>query len=160
MCERNTRQFLADTLRELETEGVPVWAFGGWAEELFGLRPPGPHLDIDLLYPAVDFSGLDRFLRTHDNAEEIEEKRFSHKRAYRQQGVLIEVFLLCPDPAGYVTNFFSIHLFKWPVDTLSATVSLLGSSVPVASPTALTLYRERHEAVERAYREYMYSLRQ
>ena len=158
MGDRNTRQFLADTLRELATAGVPVWVFGGWAEELFGLRPPGPHVDIDLLYPAVDFSALEDFLQARDDLEEIEGKRFSHKRAYRQHGILIEIFLLRPDPAGYVTHFFGVHLFRWPVDTLSATASLLGGSVPVASPAALTLYRERHGAVEEAYREYANSI--
>ncbi len=90
MYDRNTRQFLADTLRELATAGVPVSVFGGWAEELFGLRPPGPHRDIDLLYPAADFSVLEEFLRAHSGLEEIEGKRFAHKRAYRQQGVLVE----------------------------------------------------------------------
>ncbi len=33
-----------------------------------------------------------------------------------------------PDPAGYVTHFFGTHLFKWPVDTLSLRVPLLGGT--------------------------------
>lgn len=152
MCDRNTRKFLADTLRELATEGLSVWVFGGWAEELFGLRPPGPHRDIDLLYPATDFSVLEEFLQAHDDVEEVEGKRFLHKRAYRRQGVLVEVFLLRPDPAGDVTDFFGTHLFRWPADALSAKVPLLGGYVPAASPAALTLYREQHESVEEAYR--------
>ena len=36
----------------LNGAGASCWLFGGWAEEMRGLRPPAAHGDIDLLYPA------------------------------------------------------------------------------------------------------------
>jgi hypothetical protein len=151
---QNTRRFLADTLQELAAAQIQAWVFGGWAEELQGLRPPGPHGDIDLLYPAEDFGRVDRFLQPHADLEEVPAKRFVHKRACVWRGVLIEIFLLPPTPAGFVTNFFGLYPFRWPDKTLSQ-APLLSIPAPVASPAALRLYREQHKAVEQAYRQYL-----
>ena len=34
-------------------QGVETWVFGGWGEELRGLKPPAQHADLDLLYPGA-----------------------------------------------------------------------------------------------------------
>lgn len=155
MSAWNTRQFLADTHQELRAVQIKTWLFGGWAEELWGLRPPGPHRDVDLLYRAADFTGLDNFLWARADLEEVKGKPFAHKRAFERRGVLVEVFLMRPSPVGGVTNFFGFHRFQWPEDALSQTVSLLGVVTPTASPTALCLFRERHKGIEQAYRQHL-----
>jgi len=150
----NTAHLLSATVRALVEAGIRVWLFGGWAEELSGLRPPGPHQDIDLLYPAQDFDRVDEFIRLCNDAEEIRPKRFVHKRAFRWQGVMVELFLVQQGPGGCVTNFFGIHPWEWPEDAFSYTVPLLGGNTPSASPAALCLYRTRHGDVEHAYRQH------
>jgi hypothetical protein len=130
---------------------INTWLFGGWAEELLGLRPPGLHRDIDLLYPAQNFETLDEFLRAHGGVEEVRPKGFTHKRAFLWQSVLVEVFLVRSGVEGYVTDFFGTHQFPWPQDTLSHMVILPCGGYPSASPAALRLYRARHDDVEQAY---------
>lgn len=155
----NTIHLLVGVVKALADAQIKTWLFGGWAEELSGLRPPGPHWDIDLLYPAQSFRLLDEFLWAHDDAEEIRPKRFTHKRAFRWHGALVEVFLVCPETAGHITDFFGgIHQFLWPQDTLSYTALLPCGECPSASPAALRLYRERHGDVEQAYRRYIAQL--
>ena len=154
MSGQNTRQFLADTLQELAAAQIDTWIFGGWAEELHGIRPPGPHGDIDLLYPAENFYLLDQMLSAHSNMEEIQGKRFVHKRAFVWRGVLIEIFLLRSAATGFVTDFFGLHQFHWPKDAVSQTL-LLGVPAPSASPVALRFYREQHTAVEQAYQQHL-----
>ena len=155
MSSRNTQPFLQDTLQELQSANINTWVFGGWAEELCGLRPPGPHGDIDLLFPAEDFSRVDHFLRARQDREEVPGKRFVHKQAFLRQGVLVELFLVPTTGAGLTTDFFGLHLFHWPADTLLHTVSLIGVPVPMTSPAALRFYREQHQAVEEAYRQHL-----
>ena len=154
MSSRNTQQFLADTLQELRSVNINTWIFGGWAEELYGIRPPGPHHDIDLLYPARDFSAVDHFLQARTDLEEVLGKCFAHKRAFVRQGVLVEIFLLHSTPSGFTTNFFGLHQLLWPEEALSQTL-LFGVSAPAASPAALRFYREQHTAVEQAYQQHL-----
>lgn len=151
----NSLQLLAGVVKALADGQIRTWIFGGWAEELSGLRPPGPHLDIDLLYPAHDFAALDEFLRAHPAADEVRPKRFPHKRAFRWHGVLVEVILVRPEPEGYITDFFDTHRFSWPPDVLLHTVLLPWARLPAASPTALRLYRERHGGVAQAYQRHI-----
>src|SRR4051794_20282946 len=87
---------LVDILR---SSGMDVWVFGGWAEELREMRQPGTHTDIDLLLRAADFRALEAHLANHSGVEEIPEKRFSHKRAFLWNSVLVELFLV--QPAAY-----------------------------------------------------------
>ena len=46
----------------LEAARLRVWLFGGWAEELRGLRAPCEHHDVDFLYPGRDLARVDRFI--------------------------------------------------------------------------------------------------
>jgi len=156
MTSQNTRQFLADMLQELVAAYIQTWIFGGWAEELQDLRPPGPHHDIDLLYSAEDFSSVDQFLQSRTDLEEVPSKRFVHKRAFVWRGILVEIFLLRPVPTRFVTDFFGLYQFQWPADTLSQ-ATLFGVPAPSASPAALGIYRERHKVVEQAYQQYLAS---
>ena len=91
----------ADLLAE---GGFRVWLFGGWAEELRGLRPPAEHADVDLLYPAPDFRRLDEYIAAAP-VEEWKGKRRPYKRAFELDGVPVELFLVERDAGGWFTDF-------------------------------------------------------
>ena len=133
------------SLRLLEEAGAPCWLFGGWAEQLRGLCAPRRHADVDLLYPAEDFATVERMLG-ESGLEEIEGKRFPHKRAFLFEGVMVELFLVQRDTHGLFTSFWGRNRHDWPPDTLGSTAAL-----PVASAAALTGYRSRHQAVSAQY---------
>jgi hypothetical protein len=152
----NSLAFLLDCIQRFADAGIATWVAGGWAEELWGLIDPRPHGDIDLLYPAHDFTALDRTIASHSDLCEIVPKRFSHKRAILLHGVMIELFLLEPLDAGYATNFFdgrcSLH---WPADALGWRTTATGVRVPVALPHALRAFRQHFPAHQRAYHAYV-----
>ena len=152
----NNLMLVFDVMQALANAQIKTWLFGGWAEELLSLRLPGPHRDVDLLYLAPDFGPLDEFLQMSEGIEEIPSKHFVHKRAFLWQKVVVEVFLVQAEACGYVTDFFSLYRFWWPEDTFEHPPYAHQSSVDYAlvSPSALHLYRERHQAVEHARRQY------
>ena len=121
--------------------GAQCWLFGGWAEELRGLRAPGRHGDVDLLYPADEFAAVER-LFVSGRAEEIAGKRFEHKRAFLFDGVMTEVFLARRDARGLHTMFWGDTRYDWPQDTLD---SPAGFERPVAGMAALTGFRQHHQ---------------
>lgn len=123
--------------------GLPPLVFGGWAEELHGLRQPRSHSDVDLLLVQPSPSRLQTFLA---NADEIEAKRFSHKRAFLFRGVLVELFLVRRSAHGHVTDFWDGVEWQWP--SLSP-VRLRG--LPVAPREALVAYRTAYREL-RSYR--------
>jgi hypothetical protein len=104
----------------LADNGAQCSLFGGWAEELLGLRPPGPHQDIDLVHQGEDFSAIERMLRDlPDLFREIAEKRFNHKRAFLYRGGLCEVFLIQNADRTPFTMFWGDVRFDWGVPLLS-----------------------------------------
>jgi hypothetical protein len=127
----------ADLLAE---GGFRVWLFGGWAEELRGLAPPGDHADVDLLYPAPDFRRLDAFL-ADAAVEEWTGKRRPYKRAFALDDVPIELFLVERDAGGWFTDFAAAR-HRWPAD-------VFGRSAwpPVASAAALEGYRAAYASL-------------
>ena len=77
-----------------------TWLCGGWAEQLWGMGAPRHHRDVDLLYPAPSFAYLDWWLALTTDLIVIPEKKFSHKRAFLSEGIMIEVILLESGRAG------------------------------------------------------------
>ncbi len=150
----NTLGLVAEVIKTLADAHIKTWLFGGWAEELLEIRPAGLHKDIDLLYPAQDFDLLDNFLQTQTDMSEVLSKRFGHKRAFQWRTVLVEVFLVRSEAAGFATNFFDTYQFAWPQDTFSASAQSFGRQYLTASSAALRHYREQHENVEQAYQQY------
>ena len=142
----NNVQLLQSLLCSLRRAGIIAWVFGGWAAELWQTAPPRPHHDIDLLYPARDFSAIERFIGDNGLIDVVE-KRFSHKRACEYDGILVEFFLLKHDVNGYYTDFPDGRAtYRWPADVIEFQRPLEGSQVNVASVAALEeyrLYRER-----------------
>lgn len=135
---------LRRALKLLMDGGVRCWVFGGWAEELQGLRPARAHSDIDLLCVADDFSAVDVLLGDHPLLREIQSKRFAHKRAFELEGTRVELFLVEHDTKGYFTTFWGCVRHDWPPDVLSS-----ASQLPVASVAALTGYRDQFSALRR-----------
>ncbi len=151
----NDRAFLLEVLESCRERDLCVWLFGGWAEELWGLTTPRIHTDIDLLYPANDFSPLDAAIHEASDWQEILLKRFPHKRAILIQGIMVEFFLVRGKADRVFSDFFGKFRFDWPPDTFDYTAWLSGMTVNVASQTALAKYRNENHYVRRAYEEYI-----
>ena len=90
----NDLSFVMRVVDLLEDARLRVWLFGGWAEELRGLRAPCEHVDVDFLYPGRDFARVDRVLDERAAFEEVEGKRHDHKRAFMLEGALVELLLV------------------------------------------------------------------
>jgi hypothetical protein len=132
------------TLAKLGRFGVRAWLFGGWAEELLGLTSPRSHKDLDLLYPANDFSRLDAFMDT-EGVEEIPVKRSDCSRAFVVEHHAVEFYLVREDPDGWYTDFWG-YRHRWPADTFSDE-----GDFPKASIGSLAGLRESFTNVERAF---------
>ncbi|MCX4028606.1 hypothetical protein H0A36_13995 [Endozoicomonas sp. SM1973] len=140
----NSIELLTVVHQYLLAKGIDNWVFGGWAEELYQLREPGWHSDIDLLVRDHCFTYVDNLLESDGTLVDIPEKRFSHKRAFEYHSIRVELFLV--DPVTLTTNFFAdCHLFKWPVDTFHNTLKFPG--LGICSKTALQAYREVHKKI-------------
>ena len=150
----NDLKFVSAIVKSLRAGVLDVWVFGGWAEELQGMRPPGPHTDVDLLLRATDFGPLDAFMPRVAGVTEIPQKRFSHKRAFVWQDVRVEVLLVQPAPHALTVLFDGRATVQWPADTFAGGFV---EGLPVASKSALKMYRHDHDQVARAYAEFMES---
>jgi Aminoglycoside-2''-adenylyltransferase len=126
----NDLNFVYDVVERLAERGVHVWVFGGWAEQLLGLDGPRRHVDLDLLYPADSFDGLDAI-----DLPWLGGKRYAHKRAFAHDGVLCEVFLVQRDDRGHFTDFPGGR-HRWARDVLWGVHGLR-----VAGPHAVSEYR-------------------
>jgi hypothetical protein len=122
----------------LEAARLRVWLFGGWAEELRGLRVPCEHEDVDLLYPGRDFARVDRFI-----GDDVADER-PHKRSFELDGVPVELLLVQKDDAGWYTEL-PRRQHRWPPDVFAN-----AGRLPVASATALESYRHSRRADSQA----------
>jgi len=132
---------LSDVMKvvdRLENARLRVWLFGGWAEELRGLRAPCEHTDVDLLYPGRDFSRVDRFV----GDGEIDLR--PHKRSFELDGIAVELLLVQKDDQGWYTDL-PRGRHRWPADVFAT-----AGRLPVASVAALEGYRHSRRADERA----------
>jgi hypothetical protein len=133
----NDLQFVMRVVDMLEDARLRVWLFGGWAEELRGLRAPCEHTDVDFLYPGRDFSRVDRFLgETSD--------RRPHKRGFEVESILVEFLLVQKDERGWFTQL-PAGRHNWPADVFAT-----AGRLPVASVAALESYRHSRRADIRA----------
>jgi len=139
----NTLDTLADTLSILAAWGVSCDIFGGWADEILGLRPPWQHRDIDLVYQAADFTKLD--LAMIDLAGvflPVPAKHFPHKRAFVFRETLCEIVLIDADDAGPVTYYWGDVAYRWDSPLLHAElVSIRDHEFSVVSAPNLLRYR-------------------
>jgi hypothetical protein len=151
----HTFDFVLGIMGRLAQAQIVTWLGGGWAEELRGMCSPRSHRDVDLLYPAPHFSHLDQWLAGATDLSVLPAKRFSHKRAFLCEHVMVEVLLLEPgQKEGSTTNFFNRrYQLIWPHQTLSS-LSVKDQMVPVASAEALQQYRQHHHHISLAYQMY------
>jgi hypothetical protein len=148
----NTLGFLLSTIQLFEDADLPAWVFGGWAEEVLHLAPKRMHQDIDFLYPAATFEHLDRFIAQAKDFQEIQAKRFSHKRAILYRHVMIEFLLVQGNDGVFFTDFFwGRFRLEWPADVFCHKINISGHDFQVASARALSIYRQHHQQIELAY---------
>jgi Aminoglycoside-2''-adenylyltransferase len=150
----NTLTFLLESTNRFTAAALPLWVFGGWAEELWQITPARVHRDIDFLYSAATFEQLDFFMAQMNDLQEIQPKRYSHKRAIMYQNVMIEFLLVQHAHETYFTDFFSgrYHLV-WPTDVFFHSMNVAGANIQIASKHALTFYREHHKDIEQTYQD-------
>jgi hypothetical protein len=129
----NDLAFVERAVSLLASKGVPAWVFGGWGEELRGLIKPREHADVDLLHPAEDWDAVDALL-----LDWIEGKRFPWKRAFRLEGIAVELFLVQRDEQGWYTEL-QRRRHHWPENVFGNTGRL-----PVASTSALASFRHSY----------------
>ena len=129
----NDLAFVERAVLLLESKGVDTWVFGGWAEELRGLIKPREHVDVDLLYPAEDWSIVDNLY-----LDWVEGKHFDWKRAFRLEGITVELFLVQYDARGWYTQL-ERRRHNWPANVFSNKGRL-----PVVSTAALAGYRHSY----------------
>jgi hypothetical protein len=122
----------------LEAARLRVWLFGGWAEELRGLRVPCEHEDVDLLYPGRDFTRVDKFI-----GDDVADER-AHKRSFELDGVPVELLLVQKDEEGWYTEL-PRRRHRWPPDVFAS-----AGRLPVASAGALEGYRHSRRADSQA----------
>jgi len=133
----NDLAFVMRVVDLLEDARLRVWLFGGWAEELRGLRAPCEHTDVDFLYPGRDFSRVDRFVGATDDTR-------PHKRTFEVEGIQVELLLVQKDERGWFTELPSGR-HSWPADVFAN-----AGRLPVASVGALESYRHSRRADTRA----------
>ena len=151
----NDIYFLNQVMEICKDNSLDVYIFGGWAEELWGISTPRLHNDIDLLFRGENLNPIEKAIYKEKQWKEIIPKRFPHKRAITIDDIMVEFFLVNEGPRGLYTDFFSIYIIEWPVDTFSHTINLNGEKVNIASKTSLRLYRKNHHYKKEAYKNYI-----
>lgn len=129
----NDLVFVEGVQTMLRAEGIETWVFGGWGEELRGLIRPRDHVDVDLLYPAESWAEVDAL-----DLDWIEGKRFPWKRAFAQEAVAIELFLVQHDERGWYTALRE-RVHRWPENVLAS-----NGHLRVASTAALASFRHSY----------------
>ena len=147
----NNLDFVRRTVDRLQFYDLEIWVAGGWAEELRGMRRPGPHEDLDVFVLAQDFNGVEGAMSRTPEWVEIERKRFSHKRAWNSDEIMVECILVAPDLSTSV--FDGRVVVKWPANIFTQE-PLQVAGIPVISEAALVLCRERYPEMEQARRDW------
>ena len=147
----NTLENLFQIYSELSSAGFSVAVFGGWAEELLGLRAAGRHGDIDLLIFDEQFNDFDEWLRR--NGQEVIKKRYPHKRAFRRGSLLVELILVTQDSVGSHITTCHGHRLTWPLDKMVCIRLSAVGQLLVACPAYLIYYRNEYPAVAAARRQ-------
>ena len=139
----NTSENLANILAILAAQGVACDVFGGWAEEILGLRDPWPHSDIDLIHQSDSFTALDSALSNMTNVvRAVPAKHFPHKRAFVFRETLCEIILARADCPGLVTYFWGDVAYHWEQPLLHPEAIRIGADrFSVVSAANLLKYR-------------------
>jgi len=126
----NDLPFVLRAVDLLRSHGVRTWLCGSWAEDLRGLRPPDRHGDLDLLYPARDWSRVDEL-----RLDWMDGRKLAWMRAFVLEGTMVELFLVERDARGWFTRL-GARRHGWPDDVFTT-----NGRVGVASAAALAGFR-------------------
>src|SRR5258707_895071 len=129
----NDLTFVEQAVSLLAAKGVDTWVFGGWGEELRGLIKPREHVDVDLLYPAEDWTIVDS-----PPLDGVEGNRLGGKPAFGLEGIPAELFLAQYAARGWYTQL-ERRRHNWPPNVFSGP-----GRTPVASTAALAGYRHSY----------------
>lgn len=141
----NTREKVAAVVARLRGSGIVCDLFGGWAEEVLGLREPSAHGDIDMVYRSETFKERDSKLREIPEFEEVPLKRFRHKGAFRFYGTPCEITLV-QEREGPFTLFWGDVPFRWDTPLLyGVSVEVGWEPISVVSANNLKRYRDLHK---------------
>lgn len=141
-----TPDLIDRALRFLAGGDAPCLLFGGWAEEGFGLSAPRQHADLDLVQVAPSFDAIDALLAA-GRVDEITAKRLPHKRAFRFDGVMVEILQVRLESQRFVTQFWDDIRFEW-LTPLTEPCQLDDRSFPSVSLQNLNHYRANFAATE------------
>jgi hypothetical protein len=142
----NTKEMLSAALRDLRAQGLACDLFGGWAEELLGLREPWAHGDIDLIYRGESLAAFDA---VGDRFSPVPQKRFHHKRAFLFRNILCEIVLVQDAEARPVTHYWGDVPFHWEQPLLHPrAIDLCGEPVTVVSAENLHRHRRLHHQTQ------------
>jgi hypothetical protein len=130
----NDLDFVVRAVDLLWSRGIRTWVFGGWGEELRGLAPPWEHADLDLLYPARDWSRVDEL-----RLDWVASKHLPWKRAFVLEAITVELFLVERDELGWYTQL-KRRRHDWPDNVFST-----NGRLAVASTVALAGYRRAEQ---------------
>jgi hypothetical protein len=140
----NSREKVAAVMAKLRHAGVICDLFGGWAEEVLGLREPSTHSDIDMVHRSETFKEFDIRLQNVPEFEEVPLKRFRHKRAFRYYGTLCEITLV-QERERPLTFFWGDVPFLWDTPLLHGALVEVGREpISVVSASNLKRYRNLH----------------
>jgi hypothetical protein len=126
----NDLPFVLRAVDLLKSHGVRTWLCGSWAEDLRGLRPPGRHGDLDLLYPARDWGRVDTL-----RLDWMDGRKLPWMRSFVLEGTMVELFLVERDARGWFTRLGQ-RRHGWPDDVFAT-----NGRVGVASAAALAGFR-------------------
>jgi hypothetical protein len=142
----NSRKTVAQVLNLLASRDIKCDVFGGWAEEFLGIRNPGPHTDIDLVYRAECFTAIDAAISAL-TLREVVQKRFRHKRAFIFNTTLCEIILVKSSEHGLITDFWGDVPFRWDLPFLhQSPYSLEDLAISIVHADNLRKYkRERND---------------
>lgn len=140
---KNNIQIVREVIDDLKTNDINVLLGGGWAEELLGIKEPREHGDIDLYYPASDFTKLERYI-SKNNLKQFKDK--PHKKAFYYKDVPVEVILIQSDSKGHFSHYqnpeqkVKSKVIRWPADLKTTSKT----DIPCLSIEVLQFKRKIH----------------
>lgn len=144
----NTMKTVVIVSARLRHLGIACDLFGGWAEEILGIREPSAHSDIDMVHQSESFGDFDARLKEIADFEEVPMKRFRHKRAFRYRNTVCEV-LLVKGQSRPTTLFWGDVPFYWNTPLLHCCPIHIGDEqLTVVSAENLVRYRTMHKATQ------------
>ena len=142
---KNSLETVVAVAAQLRRLGIACDLFGGWAEEILGIREPSTHSDIDMIYRSENFEHFDLRLKEATDFKEVPLKRFRHKRAFQYRNTLCEIMLVKGQDTP-TTLFWGDVPFLWDTPLLHrAPIQIGAEPLTIVSAGNLARYRRLHK---------------